>query len=216
VHGAVDSGQGFSRVIDVLPELTVIAYDRRGHGTAIERLGSAPGFAGHVMDLLDLAGVEPVVVVGHSVGGAIALTAAAQAPDRIRAVGIYETALPWSEWWSDAERAGMLDNVRSNTRRALDRHPAGDPAHDRTVAAWRACELDVLSLFAGPFNWDELSVPVVVGVGTTGSAYSSRDSRRLAEHLGAPLMVLDGADHLAHRTQPDGFARLVRRTVAAG
>lgn len=215
VHGACDTGQGFHLVADLLVDLEPLSYDRRGHGAAIDRLDDATEIADHAADLLSLIGAEPAVVVGHSIGGAVALTAAAQAPDRIRAVGLYETAMPWSPWWEDSERSAMLDTIRANAARAIERHPEGDPARRSTIAAWRACELDVRSLFRGPFDWDAISVPLVAGVGTNGSVYSGRDTRRLADHLSAPLIVIEGADHTAHRTAPEGFADLVRHTVRA-
>jgi pimeloyl-ACP methyl ester carboxylesterase len=69
-------------------------------------------------------------------------------------------------------------------------------------------------LFAGPFRWQDLTTPLVVGVGSTSTAPSARDARRLAVLLDSPLIALAGAGHPAHRTHPALFAELVRRTVA--
>jgi pimeloyl-ACP methyl ester carboxylesterase len=38
--------------------------------------------------------------------------------------------------------------------------------------------------------------------------------RRAAELLGAELVVIEGAGHMAHREDPEGFARFVRTVVA--
>jgi pimeloyl-ACP methyl ester carboxylesterase len=37
---------------------------------------------------------------------------------------------------------------------------------------------------------------------------------RVAAHLGAELLVVEGADHFAHTNHPEAWVELVRRTVA--
>src|SRR5690606_37447384 len=61
-----------------------------------------------VADLLDVIGASPSVVVGHSMGGTIALAAAARHPDLVLAVGSYESPRPWAAWWPTTSPGGRV------------------------------------------------------------------------------------------------------------
>lgn len=87
LHAAVADRRAWSSTVDLLERtaLDVIAYDRRGYG------GTPVGDAEftHVDDLLavlDAAGAERAVVVGNSMGGALALDLALTAPERVSAM----------------------------------------------------------------------------------------------------------------------------------
>jgi pimeloyl-ACP methyl ester carboxylesterase len=216
VHGAVDSGDSFTDVVHRLDGIHAVTYDRRGCGSAWELFEPSLTLADHVEDLLDVVGGRPAAVVGHSLGGLVAIGAALRRPDLIRAVGLYETAMPWTDWWTPAERSQMLAQIDANTRRAASR--AGlDPAQAaRRRTEWQACRHEVIGLLREPFSWRELAAPVTVGVGTRGSVTSGRDARIIAAELGADLIQLPGAGHLAHRTHPDMFAGFVQRSVTRG
>ena len=56
----------------------------------------------HVDDLIDIladADGQPSTVIGHSLGGVITLAAAARRPDLFTSVGVYESPMPWLDWW---------------------------------------------------------------------------------------------------------------------
>lgn len=67
---------------------TVIAVEQQGHGrtATIDRPLTYPNLASDVVALLDHLGVEQAVVLGHSLGGAVALELAVSHPARVRAV----------------------------------------------------------------------------------------------------------------------------------
>ena len=69
-------------------EATVVAFDLPGHGPSPTSIPdpSVPGLADAVADFMDAAGVEAAHLVGHSLGGAVALALAAAAPGRVRSV----------------------------------------------------------------------------------------------------------------------------------
>ena len=83
VHGIGDSSETWTDVIGELARThTVIAPDLLGHGASDKPRAdySVGGFANGLRDLLVILGVESVTVVGHSLGGGIAMQLAYQYP----------------------------------------------------------------------------------------------------------------------------------------
>ena len=98
VHGITSSHMAFrpiARKLGVVPGRCVLAPDLRGRGRS--RLPGPYGFGQHVSDLLrviDDAGVDRVVVAGHSMGAYVAVRLAAEHPDRIAALVLLDGGLP--------------------------------------------------------------------------------------------------------------------------
>ena len=85
VHGIGDSSATWRDVLPLLARThTVIAPDLLGHGASDKPRAdySVGGFANGLRDLLVLLGLERATVVGHSLGGGIALQFAYQYPER--------------------------------------------------------------------------------------------------------------------------------------
>lgn len=78
------------------PGWRLVAPDLRGHGESDwaepprYRLGD---YVEDVLAVLDALAPGPIVLVGHSMGGRVAVQLAAQAPDRVRAIAILDTRL---------------------------------------------------------------------------------------------------------------------------
>jgi pimeloyl-ACP methyl ester carboxylesterase len=84
LHGIGNSAQTWAGVIDQLAtSYTVFAPDLLGHGSSDKPRAdySIAGYANGMRDLLSVLGVERVTVVGHSLGGGIALQFAYQFPE---------------------------------------------------------------------------------------------------------------------------------------
>ena len=92
LHGWGASAYAYRRVLAPLAAagVDVFAPDLRGHGWSdkpLDRTAYSPdAFATWTLALLDSLGVERAVLVGHSLGGAIALHTARRAPDRVNAL----------------------------------------------------------------------------------------------------------------------------------
>ncbi len=90
LHGGGSRGwQGFLSLIPgLLARYHLYALDLRGHGKS----GWTPGhyrdtdFAGDVVAFVEQCVGKPTILVGHSLGGRIALLAATQRPDLVSAV----------------------------------------------------------------------------------------------------------------------------------
>jgi pimeloyl-ACP methyl ester carboxylesterase len=85
LHGITDSSATWEGVADNLSEhFTLIAPDLLGHGESATPRGdySLGAHASGVRDVLTALGIERVTVVGHSLGGGIAMQFAYQFPER--------------------------------------------------------------------------------------------------------------------------------------
>jgi pimeloyl-ACP methyl ester carboxylesterase len=246
LHGAAADHTTFRVVGPLLAErYTVHELDRRGRGASgdapdwsIEReyedvaavaaaVASDPGVDEDADDGVDQ--VDAVDVVGHSLGGRIAL-GAAMLTERIRRVVVYEGAPPAPE--RPYQDPGLVARLRS-----LDR--AGE--HDRLfetflravvgmsdveVAAYRANPVWPARVAAAPTIVRELEAeaspaaslaalglvrqPVLQLLGgaslpSFGDALAALDAR-LAN---GRVVVIDGAKHAAHHTHPDAFVGAV-------
>lgn len=200
---------GFDRILPYLSDLDVISYDRRGHGLRW-REGPA-SLEGDVHDLLSMVGEPPATVIGHSLGGLVVLGAALRRPELFGSIGLYETAIPWGDWWTDADRSAMIEEIDANWAAARESNAREAP---RLEVAWESCRNEVLEAFSAPYRWQDLKVPLKTGRGATSNGYSARDAGIVADFFGADVVVLAEAGHRAHRTAPAAFANFVRECHA--
>ncbi len=92
IHGAGGNHLYWGAAVRALPEAHVYALDLPGHGrsTGAGRTSVAQ-YASVVIQLLDALGLETAVLAGHSMGGAIAQTAALEFPERVRGLVLVGT-----------------------------------------------------------------------------------------------------------------------------
>lgn len=86
IHGITSSSRTWRSVMPALARKhTVLAPDLLGHGASAKPRGdySLGAYASGVRDLLALLGITRVTVVGHSLGGGIAMQFAYQFPERL-------------------------------------------------------------------------------------------------------------------------------------
>jgi pimeloyl-ACP methyl ester carboxylesterase len=106
----------------------VIAYDARGHGKSARAASYAIGeLADDLLRVIESVAGGPAIVIGHSLGGATALVAAAKRPASVRALVLEEPVVDnWDRDW----RAQYYKDVRA----ALDKR-AEPSAFKRAVAS---------------------------------------------------------------------------------
>src|SRR3954447_1853242 len=115
LHGLLGSGASFGPALDELSRThRVIAPDLLGHGASAKPSGdySLGSLATLVRDLLVVLGVESATVVGHSLGGGVAMQLAYQFPATVERLVLVDSgglgrtvspalravALPGAEW----------------------------------------------------------------------------------------------------------------------
>jgi pimeloyl-ACP methyl ester carboxylesterase/uncharacterized membrane protein YbhN (UPF0104 family) len=87
LHGQPGSHADWSQLAERLPaQLHAVAADRPGYGRNALPAGGFAANARAVLDDLNARGTDRAVLVGHSYGGGVALSAAMIAPDRVEAV----------------------------------------------------------------------------------------------------------------------------------
>jgi pimeloyl-ACP methyl ester carboxylesterase len=94
IHGITGSSQHWARVVDLLAsDFTVIAPDLLGHGESAKPRGdySLGAYASGLRDLLALLGHEKATVVGHSLGGGVAMQFAYQFPERCERLALVDS-----------------------------------------------------------------------------------------------------------------------------
>jgi pimeloyl-ACP methyl ester carboxylesterase len=94
LHGIGNSAQTWAGVVNRLAAShTVIAPDLLGHGSSAKPRGdySVAGYANGLRDLLSVLDIEQATVVGHSLGGGIALQFAYQFPERCERLALVGT-----------------------------------------------------------------------------------------------------------------------------
>ena len=87
LHGQPGSPADWLPLAERLPaQLHTVAADRPGYGSSPLAAGGFAANARALLDDLDARGVRHAVLVGHSYGGGVALSAASLAPERVAAV----------------------------------------------------------------------------------------------------------------------------------
>jgi pimeloyl-ACP methyl ester carboxylesterase len=228
VHGTMDRGTSFRLVVRQLRNLHVVTYDRRGYAKSRHAAPPRHSLEHQADDLLEIVGEQQAVLVGHSLGGDVAMLAALRRPDIVGAVGAYEPPMPWLPWWprgsagGDAARraeGGDPEGAAEWFIRRVVGDKAWEQLPERTRDQRRAEGVALMADLAAiqndaPFDPVELPMPLVVGRGERSLPHHSQSAVSLAAAVpGAELFEIEGATHGAHVTHPEQFAAFVRRTV---
>ena len=101
LHGWLDNAASFAQLAPLLADADVVAIDLPGHGYSDHR---PPGTRYHfidyipaVLDAMNELGWPNCVLIGHSLGAAIASFTAATEPDRVRGLFLIDGLGPSSE-----------------------------------------------------------------------------------------------------------------------
>jgi pimeloyl-ACP methyl ester carboxylesterase len=234
VHGAAADHTTFRVVGPMFAESRAVhGIDRRGRGES----GDAPTYsiereyedvAAVVDDLARVTG-ERVDVVGHSFGGRCGL-GAALLTENLRRLVVYEGApsppeapyqerdlLPRLASLRDEDRSGellvtFLRDVVAMSAAELDAYRANPVWSARVAAAptiVREIEAD-MSPEAGLDRLGRITIPVLQVVGGESKAEFASAAEALDDRLSnGRVVVIDGAKHAAHHTQPEEFVSLV-------
>ncbi|WP_026416645.1 3-oxoadipate enol-lactonase [Actinomadura oligospora] len=196
----------------------VLRYELPGHGGAPVPDGpfGIDDLADAVIDLLDRADAARAAVAGVSLGGAVAMTAALRAPERVASLALLCTSPrfgepgPWRDRAALVRREGVESVAASAPSRWFtpDFAPEGaEPyvAMNRTAApdGYAAC-CEALAGFDLTGRLDRITAPTLVVAGAQDVATPPRGHADvLAAHIpDSVLTIADHAGHLANVEQP--------------
>jgi pimeloyl-ACP methyl ester carboxylesterase len=221
VHGGLDRGGSFARLARRIDAFDVVTYDRRGYQGSRDLHPFS--YALDVQDLLALARQEhhrgPVILFGHSYGGAVALGAAVADPSLVQLAVLYEAPLPWI-----LRREGMHTPLAATPELEAEmffRRIVSDAAWERLSELERdsrrrdgpALMSDLSSLHDGTLALDltQLTVPTTYAFGDERSPEYYRELCDRLHQLN-PLIgrrELHNAGHGAHLSIPDQLAAMI-------
>ncbi len=199
-----------------------LAPDLPGHGRSEgPPLETIQAMAQWIGRLMDAAKLEKAALVGHSMGGGVAVEAAAAMPERITRVALLGTslAMPVNEALLTAARdapeqahqmittwsLGPQSRVGGNPAPGmwmsgglltlLSRNPPGT-----LYAAFNACNL----WKTGPESAAHVRCPALVLIGASDSMTPPKIGRALAEKIaGSHTVVIPGSGHMMMAEAPD-------------
>jgi 3-oxoadipate enol-lactonase len=238
LHGwAVTADLNFATAYGPLAEHhRVVAVDHRGHGRGIRpddgmvRLSDCADDAAAVLEALD---VDSAIVVGYSMGGAVAQLLWRRHPERVSGLVLASTARhfqggPISDlWYRSYTPLAHLAHAWSApadalVRRRVERRVRGDERAD-----WMRTELERVSpagllssmRSVGRFRsnaWiGEVDVPTSVVITSKDRTVPPRNQRRLAAALPAAHRFDFEGPHDSIVTRPDTYVPLLLDAVAA-
>lgn len=110
IHGSAANAHWFDFVAtDLRADFRVLSLDQRGHGDSEWAADADYTYARYALDLAAVVaalGIDDIVLVGHSMGGMVALAYAATAPWRVGKLVVVDTTMKLS-----AERVSMLRGI---------------------------------------------------------------------------------------------------------
>jgi pimeloyl-ACP methyl ester carboxylesterase len=229
LHGSGGGAGHFAPLVERLAGAhSPLAFSQPGHARSagIDSLGSIERMAAFTHALVAKLGLRPPVLVGNSMGGAVALEHALEWPDQTRALVLIGSA-PRFAMLPDEVVREMRQVVEGRARRRFERSAYSPATPDELVMrGWtedartdpRVCLGDLLAVR----EWDALSrlgavaVPALVVVGE----HEYPPLREQADVLAAGIprarkVVVPRAGHMAHFEQPDAVAEAIAGFLAA-
>jgi len=206
LHGGVLSiDLNFTALIPRLaPRHRVVAVEMQGHGRTadIDRTVSPATSASDVVALLDHLGIDRTHVLGHSMGGAVALELAVSHPDRVRSVvPISITVRPEGMHADFSDPEAMATSTRMPTAadmaamRSTYERLSPHPEHfDEFLAALSASQEDLR-------GWTDeqlatVTAPVLYVIGDHDFTTVEHAGFMLEKTRGSQLLVLPGTTHM--------------------
>ncbi len=228
LHGAGGNLGVFDGLFDALEaEHSLVAFDQPAHGRSggLDSLGSIEALAEFTAELLDALAIPRALLLGHSMGGAIAQELALAQPERVRALVLCATAARFEGLERVIETARRV--VAGVERRSFVRELYAPDAKPELLqrgfledlktdprALLGDCE--ALRDWRGGAQSGRIRVPTLVVYGEHEFAQIRDAASELAAAIpGARKLVIPGAGHKLTLEQPAALAAGLRDFAAA-
>jgi pimeloyl-ACP methyl ester carboxylesterase len=236
LHGLFGSARNFGAVQKRLAaHRRVLALDLRNHGASPHAPGMQYGEqAADVLETLGWRDALPAALVGHSMGGKVAMRLALQSPDAVSRLVVCDIApVPYPPHFRDYARAMMDLNLTPGLTRAVADAALAASVSDPAVRAfllqnlslgprpqWRIGLAEIAAALPEIEGWDapagaRYADPVLVLTGDR-SDYVRPEHRPAIRALfpAARFVTLKDAGHWLHADQPEAFVSAVDTFVS--
>jgi pimeloyl-ACP methyl ester carboxylesterase len=223
VHGAGGTHLDWPAELRRLPEANAIVPDLPGHGRSpVPGRQTVSAYAADVIALLDALKLAKVIVAGHSMGGAIAMTMALNYAERVQGLilvgssaklGVHPDIL--NGFMSEMRRTvtqlvelyygrtGTDSMWRRSTQRLMEYNPT------ILTQDYAAC-----NLFDLRTQVEFIRQPTLILGGTDDKLTPYKFSEFLHEKIsGSQLVKVEGGGHMMMLEQPDFVAEAVRKRL---
>lgn len=205
---------------------SAVAFDFPGHGRSggTESLGSIEAHAGFLGALSDVLELRPAVLVGHGMGAAVAIEAAARVPERVRALVLVGAT---ARFEVSAETLQTWENVMRGRSPQPFTTEAFSPKTDFAVMrqAWteqvktdprvRYFDLVAWSKYDALPHLDAIRVPTLVLVGKDDAITPPAQATQLQQAIeGATLVIIEGAGHSLPLEKPAELIEAITLTMS--
>lgn len=225
IHGGQDHCRNWDFVAPgLVDKYTIYAPDLRGHGDSGWAVGGMYSFPEFVLDVATLANSikGPLTLIGHSLGGAIALQYAGTFPEKIaRLVAIegwgppmvehqpaYARMRNWIDHMHEMERRKPrhYENVEDATKRMMEANPHLTAPMARHLTLYGTRRNDDGTLSWKFDNYVRLRSPF---------EFNIEDAKEIWSRITSPVLLIKGAESWALDPEKDGRASVIRdrRTV---
>lgn len=209
----------------------VLALDQRGHGQSVHISDvSCDAFVEDAVGTIEALDVAPVLLVGQSMGGVIALRIAARRPDLVRALIVAE-ATPgrdssaagkvtgWLESWpvpfptlEEARSFFGGDSLYARTwTEVLEQREGGYwPEFDRVVMVRAIASLAQRDYWV---EWESIRCPTLIVAGENSDTAREEIEEMVRRNAFARYVEIRGAGHDVHLQKPEVWRETVEDFV---
>lgn len=227
LHGIGGDGTSWLPELEALSgRCRAVAWDMPGYaGSPALPEMTFPALAVALKDLLGKLGIERAHLIGHSIGGMVALEFAARYPERVESLVLYATSPAFGkadgDWQRDFLKARlapldagkrMADLAPAIVESLVGDDPDADGIARATAAMGRVPEEAYRAAMQCLVTFDRrdalagIAAPVLVLAGERDDNAPAAMMERTAGKIpGARFQAIPGAGHLAHFEQPEAF-----------
>jgi len=228
IHGwECDSTFWAGQIPAFVADHRVIAIDLPGHGRsgANRQSWTLAAYAGDVRTVVEHLDADPVVLVGHSMGAAVALEAAALMPGRVKAVIAADSLQDADMQWDPKQFDGLLAAYRKDFAGTCGTFvrsmftPASDPVLvERVESEMCAGNADMGIALLEQFRDFDMKAALAAAnvpvrcINSTAFPTNVEGNRHYAPDFEA--MTMEGVGHFLMMEKPEEFNQKLAQTLA--